>query len=969
MKTTQTHSHFGRLPLIAAALTAALGFFALASSGVAHAQTTGSISGTAEDVNGAPVSGIKVKVSSKNLIGGAREQLTKADGSFRFVDLPPGDYTLESSAKNFTPQVAKGIRLSIGQNIDLTLLMEVKTNEEVIKIRAKPLVDLTKVQSGLSIKKEFLEEIPNSRDYQGTAQFLPGVTGDSGNPTINGGSAYSNQYLVDGMNTTDPTTNTFALNFNFDAIEEVEVITGGFSPEYGNVSGGVINVVTRSGSNDFELDASLYYTSDAFMLEGIEESPRDFSSVTANLNVGGPIIKDLLWFFVSAEFNHSSSQLPRGSSISLLADTQHPARLYESMYWLIKLTSAPTKQNRFTLLFQGDPTIIDNSDQDSTASADTETHQDQGGILASLRWDGLYDPLVIKLQAGYKYQFLDVFPQRRAKSSSPFRMPGFFGAGALSDKNSFGVARGCLGKDALADPDSFDTDNAGKPTRCVGDVQTDDGFGQGYHFDLDSGGAFGGSSSDVYIERSRWQFTGTASYFLDNAAGNHEFKLGFDLALMNDTETASNPGGASVFLDLDLDGDGVADPYAARITATDNNLLKTSSDGLIFAGFLMDTWKLWDNRLVIQPGVRLEQSTYENFAGDPILDFFTVSPRLWFALDPVKDGKTKIHGGYGRFYETGNLALSKFIGRSIATRLAFFDEETGTYIENPNRVRIQGGEAGTTVDKDLDPVTIDEVQIGLQRAICEPLSFDITYIHRKSTDTWEDDETNLIWNQAGTDVIGSRDGTGQQVFRLTSKTHAERTFDSLQLSIIKELDDHWAFNGSYSLSFFKGTSPEFLTGAYDNYRQDVYLNGNLPNDHRHTIKAQFYYQFDFGLSLGLAAQYESGGPYSSQYLNDYDGDYTNRRAPRGKNAGADLNDPSDDRENRLQDYVRIDARVSFNFKKLTGVNLEFIGEVFNLLNMGAVTAVEQNVTEGGGFGTPLNYQTPFNANIGLRYRL
>jgi len=958
-----------RLPLVGLAFAAIFGLLSFAAPDLAHAQTTGSISGTAEDVNGAPVSGIKIKVSSKNLIGGAREQLTKADGSFRFADLPPGDYSIEASAKNFAPQVAKGLRLSIGENIDLTLLMEVKTNEEVIRIRAKPLVDLTKLQSGLSIKKEFLEEIPNGRDYQGTAQFLPGVTGDRGNPTINGGSAYSNQYLVDGMNTTDPTTNTFNLNFNFDAIEEVEIITGGFSPEYGNVSGGVINVVTRSGSNDFELDASLYYTSDAFMLEGLDESPRDFSSIQANFNVGGPIVKDLLWFFVSAEFNHSSSQLPRGSSVSLLADTQHPARLFESMYWLLKLTSAPSKQNRVTLLLQGDPTIIDNSDQDSTSSADTETHQDQGGVLASLRWDGLYDPLVIKLQAGYKYSFLDIFPQKRAKSSSPFRMPGFFGAGALSDKNSFGVARGCLGADQLADPGSFETDGSGKPTKCVSDVQGDPSFGDGYHFDLDSGAGSRGGSSDVFIERTRWQFTGTASYFLDDAGGNHEFKLGFDLALMNDTETAANPGGASIFLDLDLDGDGTPDPYAARITATDDNSLKTSADGLVFAMFLMDTWKLWDNRLVIQPGVRFEQSTYENFAGTPILDFFTVSPRLWFALDPVKDGKTKIHGGYGRLYETGNLALSKFIGRSIATRLAFFDEVSGRYVENPNRVRIQGGEAGTEVDPDLDPMTIDEFQLGIQRAICEPLSFDITYIHRKSTDTWEDDETNLIWNQAGTDVIGSRDGTGQQVFRLTSKTKAERTYDALQLSIIKELDDHWAFNGSYSLSFFKGTSPEFLTGAYDNYRQDVYLNGNLPDDHRHMIKAQFYYQFDIGLTIGLAAQYETGGAFSSLYLNDYDGDYTNRRAARGKNAGQDLNDPSDDRENRLPDFVRIDARASFNLRHLTGVDLEFIAEIFNLLNMGTVTAVESSVTAEGGFGTPLNYQTPFQANIGLRYRL
>lgn len=945
------------------ALVAALGLMALTTANDAHAQTTGSITGTAEDVNGAPVSGIKIKVYGKNLIGGAREVLTSADGGFRFVDLPPGEYSLEASAQNFAPQTAKGLRLSLGQNIDLTLLMEVKTTEDVIKIRAKPLVDLTKLQGGQAIKKEFLEEVPNGRTYQGTAQFLPGVTGDTGNPTINGGSSYSNQYLVDGMNTTDPTTNTFNLNFNFDAVEEVEVITGGFSPEYGNVSGGVINVVTKSGSNEFELDASLYFTSDAFMLEGPDEAPRDFTNISANLNLGGPIVEDLLWYFISLEFNHTRSQLPK------LGDVQHPSRLYQSFYWLAKFTAAPSKKNRLTLLFQADPTIIDNSDQVATDDADTETHQDQGGILASLRWDGLYDPLVVKLQVGYKYSFLDIFPQRRAKSSSPFRFPGVFGSGALSDKNEFGKVRGCLGRDDLADPDSFDTDNAGRPTKCVGDIQEDPSFGEGYRIDLDSGDAYGGSISDVYIERSRWQFTGTASYFLDNAGGDHEFKLGFDLALMNDTETASQPGGAYYFLDLDLDGDGAPDPYAAYITGSDNNSLKTSADGLVFAGFLMDTWKLWDDRLVIQPGIRMEQSTYENFAGTPILDFFTVSPRLWFALDPVKDGKTKIHGGYGRFYETGNLALSKFIGRSIASRLAYFNEETGRYEENPDRVRLIGGESGTEVDPDLEPMAIDEFQLGIQRAICEPLSFDITYIHRTSTNVWEDDETNLIWNQAGTDVIGSLDGTGQQVFRLTSKTNAKRFYDALQLSVIKELDSNWAFNGSYTLAFYRGDSDELLTRSYDNPRQNVYERGYLADDHRHTLKGQFYYVFDFGLSVGVTGQYTTGGPYSSLYLNDYDGDYTNRRAPRGKNTGDDINDPSDDRQNRLPDLLTFNLRASFNFKPLTGVDIEVIGEIFNLLNAGAVTSVDNRVTEENGFGDTLNYQTPFSANIGLRYRL
>ncbi len=965
---------------IVAVVAVVLGFLALsvADPGAARAQQAGAIAGSIEDANGAGVSGIKVRVTGKNLIGGAREVLTGTDGAFRFLELPPGDYTVEASAKGFATATQKGLHVGIGQTLDLTLLMEVKTEEQVIKVRAKAQVDQNKVQTGQSLTKEFLAAIPSGRSYQDSAVLLPGVVG-GGNPVINGGSSYSNQYMVDGVNTTDPSTNTFSLNFNFDAIEELEVITGGFSPEYGNVSGGVINVVTKSGSNKFELDTSFYYKGSSLMLEGIDKSPRNFDDFQANLNLGGPIIKDMLWFFVSGEFNHSKSQLPRGSPVPALADTQHPARLYESFYWLAKLTAAPSPKNRLTLLLQADPTIIDNSDQDPSESKEAETHQDQGGLLVSLRWDGLFDPFVFKFQAAYKYSFLDIFPQKRARSSSPFRAPGFFGFGSLSDKSGAGKASGCLGKDQLLDPDSFDTDSAGRPTKCVGDVQADPDFGDGLHYNVDTGESSGSSGSDVYIERTRWQITASGSYFLDHAAGSHEFKLGTDIAIMNDTDTTEYPGGASVFLDTDFDGDGDFETYGARIAASDNNKLATSADGLIAAVYLLDNWKIAD-RLLIQPGVRLEKSTYENFKGDKILDFFTASPRIWFTADPWKDGMTKFHGGYGRFYETGNLTLSKFIGRSIQTRMAFNEEVYGRdlngngeidpgFVERIGRVSLQGGESGTSVDPDIKPMAVDEFSIGLERALCENLSIDLTYEHREVHDAWEDNETNLIWNQAGTDVIGSKDGTGQQIFNLTSDTKATRTYDALQLSVNRRLDDHWAFNGSYTLAWYKGTSPEMLTGGYDNYRQDLFLNGWLPDDHRHTVKAQFIYAWDFGLTVGLSGVFMSGGPYSKFFLNDYDGGYTNRRAPRGTDPGANLNDTSDDREQRLPDLVDLDVRASFNLKPLTGVDLEFIADIFNVLNLSTVTAVETSQTEAGGYGLPTNRQTPFRAQLGLRWRL
>ncbi|MBM4321169.1 MAG: hypothetical protein FJ125_14770, partial [Deltaproteobacteria bacterium] len=625
-------------------------------------------------------------------------------------------------------------------------------------------------------------------------------------PTVHGGSAYSNQYLVDGVNTTDPTWNTFNLNFNYDAIEELQVITGTFSPEYGNVTGGVINVVTKSGSNEFHLDTSVYYASDALMMQGLDEEERDFSGIQLNVNVGGPISKDRLWYFFSAEYDDSTSQLPAESPVPDLDGKQHAARQFRSLYWLGKLTWAPDAHIRFTLLAQGDPTRIDNDTQDATAEDVTETHQDQGGLLASLRWDGIFDPLVFKVQGAYKTSFLDIFPQKRVDGGSVFSFPGVLGFGTLSTKNSFGDVKGCIGPGETAEPDAV------KSAGCSGDAQASPEFGRGFHYDLDTGASRMGGGTDYYILRQRWQLTATASYFLE-AAGKHELKVGTDLSFMSDEETSRFPGGASIFLDTDMDGDGVADPYAARLASSDDNELTTVNDGRILAFFALDSWKLFD-RVLLQPGVRVEKAVYENYLGEPVLDFFVVSPRFGFAADLTGDGRTRLHGGYGRLYETGNLGMSKFVGKSQQTRLAFYDPETGRYVENPDRIRLQGGASGSTIDEGIEPMTTDEYQIGLERAITDTFSLDLVYVHRDTALAWEDDEENLIWNQGGTEVLGGLDGTGQQRYRLRSMKNSYRTYDGIELIALKTMADRWSFSGSYTLSWLRGTTDELLTRAF-----------------------------------------------------------------------------------------------------------------------------------------------------------
>jgi hypothetical protein len=310
------------------------------------------------------------------------------------------------------------------------------------------------------------------------------------------------------------------------------------------------------------------------------------------------------------------------------------------------------------------------------------------------------------------------------------------------------------------------------------------------------------------------------------------------------------------------------------------------------------------------------------------------------------------------------------VGVSLETRRAVFDPETGKYVEpaDPSGQVVSGGSSGTTVDPKVKPMESNEWQLGIERALSESVHADLTYIHRHTIHAWEDNEINLIWNRAGTNVIGSRDGTGQQVFHLTSLDEAERTYDAFQLSFEKRFEDHWTLNGSYTLSWLRGTTSELLTRAFDNPRQDVYLDGYLPNDHRHVIKLQGVYKWDFGLSLGGSYLFETGGPYDRLYLNDFDSDYTNRHAPRGRNPGDDPNDPSDDKPLRLPDYTQLDLRVAYDFKPLLDQDLELIVDIFNVLNLSTPTAVNENQTADGGFGLPSDRQAPFQAQVAIRYQ-
>ena len=241
-----------RLLLLALALSLAVPSIAVAT------EQTGKVRGTVTDSEGAPLEGALVRVSSDNLQG-IRSATTDKSGLYWLPGLPPGHYSLNVEFDGFQSYVVNNLRVLIGVSLDLNVSLSAASVEEsVTVVDDRPLIDTSSSTTGSVITREYLEALPTNRSYQSAVKFAPGVTGGS-NPNAQGGSSRENKWLLDGANTTDPVTGTFSFNFNLDAIEEIEVITGNFLAENGGSMGAIINVRTKSGSNKLEGGVKGFY--------------------------------------------------------------------------------------------------------------------------------------------------------------------------------------------------------------------------------------------------------------------------------------------------------------------------------------------------------------------------------------------------------------------------------------------------------------------------------------------------------------------------------------------------------------------------------------------------------------------------------------------------------------------------------------------------------------------------------------
>jgi len=379
-------------------LSAALLFLLVAWA--AHAADTGSISGAVFNQTGDVMADAVVKISGAALPVG-RETQTDANGIYRFDYLLPGEYTLEVTAGGHPPSRRAAV-VAIGRDTQVDVLLGVALSESITVRAVTPIVDVRSSGAGLTVSDARFNELPLEHSYRGLFQLAPGVADNRSAIGLSaGGSRQDNTYLLDGANITSPGFGTLAIQVNQLDIAEINLKRAGVSAEFGRAAGTVANAVSRSGTNRFaglgriewlsERLVGAYKIPDDLQAAGLRpgafRDPLLTSQAEPAVGVGGPLVRDLVFFYGSARYQHDTKWGRINKANVVLPDEVRKGPEYFG-----KLTASPSATHQLTISHRDHPIDVNFNGLTSDYAPSAATIGDRSSRVTAADWAWFQGP-------------------------------------------------------------------------------------------------------------------------------------------------------------------------------------------------------------------------------------------------------------------------------------------------------------------------------------------------------------------------------------------------------------------------------------------------------------------------------------------------------------------------------------------------------------------------------------------------
>lgn len=833
-------------------------------SSIAIAQTTGSIGGFVYDSSGLPVAGAAIEVASPSLQG-TRTATSGPDGFYRVTATPPGEYRVRASRTGFR-SVEKTTTVRLGSVASADFTLEPAAAEQVVVVGGTPLIDRTSTSTGTNYTAGVIALLPVSRNYADIMRANPGVSNDiNGNTdgrfvtlSVYGATAQENQWVIDGVTTTQVVHGAQGKAINSEFVQEVSVMTGGYSAEYGRALGGVVNAVTKSGGNEFHGDGFVYYDSKG-TAEQKEFQPGDSGIASMRtvdgqqfdygIDLGGPVLKDRLWFFGAYNRTSLQSELSRVEATTHVSTDERFPLDTASNYYLGKLTWNLAASTTVVGSVFADPSTKTGLTGDDPVNPDPSTWWSAlslGGTDYGVRLSQLFGSQVIAALQGSYHE-----DQSTLTPPNGIRYLDYTCAGGTPE------------------------------SPCNYPPEANDIYG-GYGFV--GGGRVSGSS--------RKQVALSAAL----SAGDHQVKAGGDYMDGQTENERFRTGGQQVYI-YNEHGQLY---YEHRFYTTDPNdpspipSANSQAQVLDYGAYVEDSWRPAAN-VTVNVGLRWDGEDTRNYAGQSVLLFSNWQPRVGVVWDPWRDGQSKVYAFAGRFSHALPTYAAVGLFGSWPYNMFTYNFDPNNVTPDPDVIgqppsRIRGpsaGPFGTPVDANVKGSYQQELTAGIERLILPTLTVGIKGTYRSLSRAIEDrcdfdynspeiSNQCVVINPGSNGKFASGDAPvcnyiyyNYPEFWQCSSTgppspDSKRYYRGFEVLVRDSIAPQLWLQASYVYSSLRGNygAPDGVGFDFDYPPLWHNADGALPLDRPNRFRLDGFWVSPWQLAVGLQAFAETGAPLS-----------------------------------------------------------------------------------------------------------